>query len=232
MPRTARKAPGGVVFHALNRGVGRRTLFHKDEDFAAFERILEQALSIVPVRLLSYCLMPNHWHLLLWPRAEGDLGRFMQRLTTAHVRRWQAHYHEVGLGHLYQGRFKSFPVQEDAHFLTVARYVERNPLRANLVPQAQAWRWSSLRRREHGSAQERGLLSEWPVARSADWLAWVNEPQTDAELLALRNSITKGTPYGEPAWRERMVEALGLHASLRHPGRPKTRPAAAGARKP
>lgn len=125
MPRSARKAPGGVVFHALNRGVGRRTLFHKDQDYAAFERILERALSIVPVRLLAYCLMPNHWHLLLWPRRDGELAAFMQRLTTTHVRRWHRHRHTDGRGHLYQGTYKSFPVQEDAHFLTVARYVER-----------------------------------------------------------------------------------------------------------
>ena len=221
MPRSARLAPGGVVFHVLNRGVGRREIFSKDRDFAAFERTMEAALSAVPVRLLAYCLMPNHFHLLLWPRADGDLGRFMQRLTTAHVRRWQAHYHEVGLGHLYQGRFKSFPVQDDGHFLTVARYVERNPLRARRVRKAQNWQWSSLWRREHGSAQERGMLGEWPVPRPADWPAFVNQPQTDKELAELRRSVDKGRPFGDAAWRKKAIKDLGLESSERERGRPK-----------
>jgi putative transposase len=212
-----------VVFHVLNRGVGRRRLFHKDQDYAAFERTMEMALAAVPVRLLCYCLMPNHWHLVLWPRAEGQLGRFMQRLTTAHVRRWQAHYHEVGLGHVYQGRFKSFPVQEDAHYLTVARYVERNALRAKLVERAQDWRWCSLWRKESGSAQERGLLGQWPVAPRDDWLEWVKQPQTDAELAEMRLSVSKGRPFGEPAWREQMIQQLGLESSMRERGRPKRR---------
>jgi putative transposase len=210
-----------VVFHVLNRGVGRRRLFHKDEDYAGFERTMELALAAVPVRLLAYCLMPNHWHLLLWPRADGQLGRFMQRLTTAHVRRWQAHYHEVGLGHVYQGRFKSFPVQEDAHYITVARYVERNALRAKLTEHAQDWRWCSLWRRQSGSPQERGVLSEWPVARPVDWLEWVNQPQADQELAEMRLSVAKGRPFGEPAWRQRMIDKLGLQASMRERGRPK-----------
>jgi putative transposase len=113
-----------------------------------------------------------------------------------------------------------------AHFLTVARYVERNPLRAKLVERAEGWRWSSLWRRERGSAQERGLLGEWPLARPADWLAWVDQPQTDAEVEALRKSVEKGRPFGQSAWRERMIEDLGLQASVRQPGRPKKRAAA------
>src|SRR5580658_4852034 len=121
MPRTARKAPGGMIFHVLNRRVGRSEMFQKDEDFAAFERAMAYALDDAGMDLLSYCLMPNHWHLVLRPAGDNDLGRFMQRLTITHTRRWKEHYHEVGHGHLYQGRFKSFPVQEDPHFLTVVR---------------------------------------------------------------------------------------------------------------
>ena len=225
MPRTARQAPGGMVFHVLNRGVGRRTLFHKDEDFAAFERTLESTLRVIPIRVLAYCLMPNHWHLLLWPAAEGQLRRFMQRLTTAHVRRWQSHYQEIGHGHLYQGRFKSFPVQEDGHFLTVARYVERNPLRAKLVAGAQDWRWGSLWRREsrRGAA---GLLSDWPVQRPADWLRYVNDPQSDFELAELRASVAKGCPFGSDDWQRDAACRLGLTSCFRDAGRPCRLPAA------
>ena len=116
MPRTARMTPGGVIFHCLNRGNDRRPIFDNDEDFAAFERVLEATLDAVPVRLLAYCLMPNHWHLLLRPTQDGQLGAFMQRLTTTHVRRWHRLRHSEGHGHLYQGTYKSFPVQDDRHF--------------------------------------------------------------------------------------------------------------------
>src|SRR5215510_9306692 len=136
MPRLPRVAAGGVVYHVLNRRVAQLPLFEKDGDYAAFEHILEETIVRTGIRLLAYCLMPNHWHLVLWPREDGDLAAFMQRLTVTHVRRWHAHRHSVGTGHLYQGTYKSFPIQQDEHFLTVCRYIERNPLRAKLVPKA------------------------------------------------------------------------------------------------
>jgi len=230
MPRTARRAPGGIVFHVLNRAVARRTLFQKEEDFAAFERVLESVMREAPTRLLAYCLMPTHWHLLLWPRADGELARFMQRLTITHVTRWQGHYSTVGDGHVYQGRFKSFPVQEDGHFLTVARYVERNALRARLVRRAENWRWCSLWRRERGTAEQRGLLSEWPVARPADWLEFVNQPQTDAEVEALRTAVRRGRPFGSERWQEQITKRLCLECSYRPAHRPKTSGTAAHSR--
>ncbi len=126
MPRTARLAPGGMIFHVLNRGVGRMRLFLSDDDFEAFERIIAKTLETCPMRIVSYCLMPNHWHLVLWPQSDGDLGSFLQKLTITHVRNWQVHRRRVGYGHLYQGRYKSFPVENDEHFFQVVRYVERN----------------------------------------------------------------------------------------------------------
>src|SRR6266850_1096513 len=109
------------------------------------------------MRVLAYCVMPNHWHLVLWPRADGDFSHYVGWLTLTHTQRWHAYQHTVGTGHLYQGRFKSFPVQTDEHVLTVCRYVERNPVRAGLVPQAEHWRWGSLWQWERRSAlaQER-----------------------------------------------------------------------------
>ncbi len=101
MPRTARVAPGGIVYHVLNRGNEGRKLFESEGDYLAFLRVLRETADEVPVRILAWCLMPNHWHLLLWPRADGQLGRFMQRLTTTHVRRWRLFRHSVGHGHLY-----------------------------------------------------------------------------------------------------------------------------------
>src|SRR6516225_1361838 len=162
MPRTARHAPGGFVYHALNRAVARLPLFQKDADYLAFERVLALALSEHPTRLLAYCLMPNHWHLVLWPEKDGELTAFLRWLTHTHTMRWHAHYHTSGTGHLYQGRFKSFPIECDDHLYTVLRYVERNALRANLVKRAEDWRWSSLWARRSGDEAARTLLSTWP----------------------------------------------------------------------
>ena len=223
MPRGPRNAPGGLVYHVLNRGVGRQTLFFKPEDFDAFERIMHQGLERTPLRILSYLLMPNHWHMVLWPHSDGDLTAYLRWVTNTHTQRWRAHYHNGGLGHVYQGRFKSFPVQEDLHLLLVCRYVERNALRANLVPRAQDWRWSSLWRREQ--APSGGLLSEWPVDRPSDWTAWVNEPQSATELQALRQSVNRGCPFGAEAWRDSTAAQLGLHATPRPRGRPTKRAA-------
>ena len=227
MPRTARLAPGGYVFHVLNRGNGRATVFDDDGDYAAFERVLFETLELERRRgrpspgLLAYCLMPNHWHLVLRPAEDGQLGRVMQRLTVTHVRRWHEHRHSTGGGHLYQGTYKSVPVQDDPHLLCVNRYVERNALRAGLVGRAQDWRWCSLWRRECGGPGAAAVLAEWPVERPADWLALVNEPQTPAEEAAVRLSVRRGRPFGSETWQARAAELLGLLASLRPRGRPR-----------
>jgi putative transposase len=95
-----------MVFHVLNRGVGRRDLFTKHGDFLALERVVEETLRTRPMRLCAYCLMSNHWHLVVWPERDGDLPAFMQQLTNTHVKRWKEHRREIGYGHLYQGRYK------------------------------------------------------------------------------------------------------------------------------
>jgi putative transposase len=222
MPRAARIAPGGMVFHVLNRGNDRREIFEGAADFEAFLRVLRATQERVAMRILAYCLMPNHWHLLLWPIADGDLGAFMQRLTTTHVRRWHLHRHSVGRGHLYQGTYKSFPVQEDDHFYTVARYVERNAVRAKLATKAERWRWGSLAHRTgRQDVAEPPELSNWPVARPRDWLPWVNAPQTERELEAIRVAVARGRPFGADKWQRRVAKRLGLEFTLQPRGRPR-----------
>ncbi|HZL38132.1 MAG TPA: transposase [Tepidisphaeraceae bacterium] len=179
MPRVARVSPGGMIFHCLNRGNDRRAVFDDSGDYAAFERVLEKTLELVPIRLLAYCLMPNHWHLVLWPR------------------------------------------KDDRYFLVLSRYVERNALRTNLAANAQDWQWSSLWRRENGSPKERGILSEWPLPRPSNWVQWVNERQTDKELEAIRESLRRGRPFGEPGWQAATAARLGLESTFRERGRPK-----------
>ncbi|MBI3410453.1 MAG: transposase [Planctomycetes bacterium] len=222
MPRHARSAPGGYVYHALNRAVARLPLFQKDEDYRAFERVLVEAMHKHATRILAYCLMPNHWHFVLWPRRDEELTAFLRWLTHTHTQRWHAHYHTAGSGHLYQGRFKAFPIEENNHLYSVLRYVERNALRANLVKRAEAWRWSSLAHRLGGDADPiRRLLHAWPVPMPRDWLARVNRAQSQAELEALRRSLTRGQPFGSESWQARTTKKLGLEYTLRRQGRPR-----------
>ena len=216
--RRARLSIGGLCYHVLNRGNGRSEVFHKESDYAAFLKLLIEANERVPMRLLSYCLMPNHFHLVLWPNGDGDMSRWMQWLMTAHVRRYHRHYHSSG--HVWQGRYKSFPIEEDDHLLAVLRYVERNPVRAKTIPirKAQRWPWSSIGRTPKDV--DCPTLDSGPVARGDDWLRWVNEPQTEAELKALRESISRGRPFGSKAWQVATAAELGLESTLRPRGRP------------
>jgi putative transposase len=210
-----------LVYHVLNRANGRMTLFNDDGDYAAFEHVLAQARERVSMRLLAYCVMPNHWHLIVWPRRDGDLSRFMNWLTLTHAQRWHTYRQTVGTGHLYQGRFKSFVVQTDAHLLTVCRYVERNALRAGLVARAEAWRWSSLWRTTYGDAQQQALVSEWPIARPTDWVSWVNVDEGEGELGRLRQSVVRSQPFGEVEWVTAVIERFGLVSTIRNEGRPR-----------
>jgi putative transposase len=216
MPRRLRCTDAGYVYHVLNRAVGRATLFEKAGDYAAFEKILLQAHERFHTRLLAYAVLPNHWHLVVWPEQTGELTRYLQWLTVTHVRRWHAHHHTVGTGPIYQGRFKSFPIQKDEHFLTVCRYVERNPLRANLVSRSEEWRWSSLWHRRHHT--QAPWLADWPLAIPDDWHQFVNRPETAAELEALRRSVVRGAPFGQEDWQQRTAVMLGLQSSMRARG--------------
>ena len=218
MPRIARAAPGGFVYHVLNRGVGRMRLFHRARDYEAFEETLAETLEKTPLRICGFCLLPNHWHFVVWPESDGQLARFFQRLT---VTRWTRAKRRVGYGHVYQGRFKSFPVETDEHFYQVLRYVERNALRADLVRRAEEWRWGSLWVRAVGSVEQKAWLSGWPVPRPRDWRDHVNRPQTKAEVAAIQRSVQRGAPYGSDAWVASTASDLGLQSTLRAPGRPR-----------
>ncbi|WP_010586683.1 transposase [Schlesneria paludicola] len=219
MPRSPRADEAGGLYHALNRGNGRQEIFHKSEDFAAFERVLAEGLASYDVTLFCFQLMPNHWHLVLRPNADGELSRFMRWITATHTMRYRAHYRTSGEGHVYQGRFKSFPIQDDAHFLTVCRYVERNAVRAGLVKQAEDWRWGSLWRWMQPADPDPALLSPWPIPRSPNWVHRVNEPLTEQQLSAIRKSAQKGSPHGSLEWIEQTAVRLGLASTLRNRGR-------------
>jgi putative transposase len=221
MGRPKRADEGDLVYHVLNRANAGIPIFESLEDFEAFERILTEAVERAQTRLLAYCVMPNHWHLVVWPHQDGELSRFVGWLTLTHTQRWHANRKSRGSGHVYQGRFKSFPAQDDDHFFTVCRYVERNALRANLVQRAQDWRWCSLSRRRAKGAEVASWLAEWPLERPQNWVRLVNTPQTETELNAVRRSVRRGSPFGDDSWIDETVRRLGLESTLRPQGRPR-----------
>ena len=216
MPRTARASAADVCYHVMNRGNGRAEVFHKRDDYAVFLELIAAASERLPMRLYGYCVMPNHFHLVLKPHGDGDLGRWMQWLLTSQVRRYRKHYGSSG--HVWQGRFKAFPCQDGDHLLTVVRYVERNALRSGLVSKAEEWPHGSL----HAAANPPGPIPLEPleVARDAAWIKRVNAVMTEKDLAALRQSANRGTPFGSESWTAQTAKTLGLESTMRPRGRP------------
>jgi putative transposase len=165
--------------------------------------------------------MPNHWHFVVRPKTKNQVTDFFRWLTNTHTMRWHAHHHTEGTGHLYQGRFKTFPIEEDDHLLMVMRYVERNALRANLCERAEDWKWGSMWRRDHPASGDEQFLTEWPIERPRLWRAYVNKPQRESELNAIRHSVSRGTPFGNQAWISQSAARLQLNHTLRPRGRPR-----------
>jgi putative transposase len=170
---------------------------------------LGQACERVSMRLLAYCIMPNHWHLVVCPRRDDDLSPCMNWLALTHTQGWYQHRHSVGEGDAYRGRFTSFPVETDAYLLTVCHDVERNPVRAGLVERAEPWGWSRAGTR--GSVP----VQEGPMARPAEWPDGVKEGKTHAQWSAVRSRMTKGHPWGGPGWVEQRVAQWHVGATAK-----------------
>ena len=198
MPRATRFTKANYVYHVLNRGAKKGVLFGDAADYSTFERLLRDARTRVPMRVLAYCLMPNHWHLLLWPWHDGDLSRFVKWLATTHACRWARDHECVGNGAVYQSRFKSIPIEKGPHLFWTWRYVERNALRAGIVSKAEDWQWCSLRRRMETAPTH--WLDNGPLALPHNWVEIVNMPQTNAEIESFRKRVQKGRPFGREDW--------------------------------
>ena len=221
MGRVPRITVPGIVYHVLNRRVMRLPIFDDDGDYFAFERVLAKSLDRVDApKLLAYCLMPNHWHLVVQAVKRTNLSTWMQWVTVTHTRRWHAHNHTTGQGAMYQGRFKSFPVQTDEHFLVLCRYVEANAYRAKLVRRAENWQWGSMHCRQNQKVILNQLLSSWPVSRPRNWSALVNRRLEEQDLKVVRYAVTRSSPLGADRWKNRVAMKLGLNTTLRKRGRP------------
>src|SRR5271166_2272215 len=195
MGRQPRPIADGLLYHALNRGNNRGPVFFAEDDYRTFLKALAQTQGRYPFRLYGYCLMTNHFHLLLQPADGVSISGVLQSLTVAHT--WHYHRGHGSVGHVWQGRFKSPVVQDDDHALTVLRYLEANPLRAGLVADLADYPWSSYQ--AHALGRPDALLSTLPcweglagteAARQRWWREWVQTPLTAKELGALRRSVT------------------------------------------
>jgi REP-associated tyrosine transposase len=219
MPRQRRVSPDGYVQHVINRGDHRETIFHKPADFRAFLAIIAEVAYKIPMRILAYCIMRNHFHLLLWPYKGSDLPDFMQVVMNTHIRRYILHYRPAAPGHIYQGRYHN-PLVETSQSLThVAKYIEANPKSAGLVRRVEHYRWSSAS--PHANDSGRPVLAEWPIERPANWLEYVNSPTPSDELTRIHRSIRRGSPYGSDEWIKAVAAAHRLERTLRDPGRPR-----------
>jgi len=217
MPRTARAILANHCYHVLNRGNQRAKVFHDRADYEQFLALIARAHERIELPILSMCLMPNHLHLVVRPNLDEDLPRWMHLVFTTHVRWYHAKY--AGTGRVWQGRYKTFVTQSDHHLLTLMRYVERNALRANLVERAEEWEWGSLAWRRMSVPPVE--LAASPVPLPSYWRHLVNEPQTAAELDAIRTCVRRQRPFGSEDWVASQAKLLDLEASLAPIGRPR-----------
>lgn len=192
MPRPRRSCAAGEVYHLINRGNKKARIFIEAADYQGFVTAMADASERTGVRHMTFCIMPNHFHIVAQSSADNDVSAYMQRLMNAHIRTYQERHGTKGTGHIYQGRYRPIQVMTDYQFLNVCRYVDANPLRAGLVDRAEHWPWGGLALKK--SRDGRNLLSSWPVPRPADWLDRVNRQQSEASLKEIRKAIARGRP--------------------------------------
>lgn len=219
MPRAKRIAKANVVYHVLNRANGRLRIFKKPSDFDAFENILAQGQKLFDMRICAYCIMSNHWHLVLWPKNDEDMPKFMRWITQTHAQRFHFSHGTTSIGHLYQGRYKSFPIQSDVRYLKAIQYIEANPIRAGIVSSASDWSWSSLAIRL--GAESEINLSSGPKRLPNNWPRLVDRAIDQDEIDVIENCIKRGCPYGSKQWVTAKAKELNLESTIRPRGRPK-----------
>jgi putative transposase len=217
MPRKPREIADGFVYHILNRGNFKKVVFHTAYDYRSFLKLMEDGKKNYAIDIFAYCLMPNHFHFVVRPRIADHLSKWMHGLMNTHVQRFRIYYQTTG--HIWQDRYKNFIIQQDEHLLTVLRYVERNPVRANLVPSAIDWPWSSVKERMKKTSTS--MMDIPPIDLPNDWNEFVNQPLTAMELDDIHYSIKRQAPYGSKRWQQKICEDLGLEHTLRPKGRPK-----------
>jgi putative transposase len=217
MARPPRITPAGNVFHVTNRATEGRILFGDRSDYQAFYRLLVVACRRLGMRVIAFCLMPTHWHLVLWPSSDGAVSEYLHWVTTQHSLHFRLRTGTVGRGHVYQDRFHSFPVQVTRYYYNLIRYVEANALNGQLVVKAEQWPWSSLFERLNGG----DLITSGPLALPPHWSECVNAVLPLREVKAIRCSERCGRPYGSSKWVAQTAALQSLDQTLRGRGRPR-----------
>ncbi len=198
MARRPRCVLPGFVYHVVNRGSRKGSLFSTYEQYESFERLLIRALRKYPVAVFAYCMMPNHWHFLLYPHSDDALPGFMQWLTARHATSWHKARNSRGCGAVYQARFRAHPVLDGAHLMNAWRYVETNAVRAGLCMRVEKWRWGSAW--QASTRRPSVSLARPPIDRPENWLELWNQPFEPDVLDALRAEVyaTRGRNTGHP----------------------------------
>tara|TARA_R110000772_G_scaffold191168_3_gene302099 strand:- start:2033 stop:2692 length:660 start_codon:yes stop_codon:yes gene_type:complete len=218
MARLARVVAPGLPHHLTQRGNRRQQTFFSDDDYRAYLGLMAEWCGVEGVEVWAYCLMPNHVHLIVVPPTEAALRRAVGEAHRRYTRR--VNFREGWRGHLWQGRFASFPMDE-TYLLAAARYVELNPVRARLCRQPEDWPWSSAG--AHLAGRNDGLCAVTPLLDLApDWPAFLADGLTEGAADALRKCERTGRPLGGEAFIERLEAVLGRDLKPRKRGRPKT----------
>jgi putative transposase len=219
MARLPRVVVPGHPHHVTQRGNRRSRVFFEDGDYALYIDLLSEAAVKAKTEIWCYCLMPNHVHLIAVP---SDKDGLRDTFADAH-RRYTGYINARfrATGHLWQGRFGSV-VMDESHLFYAVRYVSLNPVRAKLVPQAQAWRWSSVA--AHLSGKDDKLVKVAPILdRYGDFAAFLGEAIDDeTEFMRLRESETTGRPLGSEQWMDKLEKMTGKTLKPQKRG-PKTR---------
>jgi putative transposase len=220
MPRRLRHGLQGTAFHVMNRAVRKTILFKTVQDYEAFLAVVRESLADFKIKIISWEVMPNHWHFVVICDRIEEVSNWLHWMTGTHAIRWNLAHGTRGTGAVYQSRFKAVPIQREASLIRVCRYVERNALRKGLVTAAEQWRWGSL----FAVCQNCHPipLEKWPILRPVNWIEIVNCPENQAELDALREVIRRNQPIGDPDWQKAVAPFIGL--SMRAIGRPKKDP--------
>ena len=203
MARKPRALIEGGIYHITSRGNERRAIFRDDRDRLRFLDNLADSAAAHQVRIYLYCLMPNHFHLVVQAHVAAELAKNMHWLLSTHARRFRSKWE--GAGHVWQGRFKSFPVQSDHHLITLLRYVEGNPVRAGMVASCREWLWSSVRERE--GEHYLGLLAMLPVDLPSEWASFVDQP-LKAEEVVLKDEAQRAWSWFQVHVRESIYGEL------------------------
>ena len=227
MPRQARLVIPHAPHHVIQRGHNRQVVFAGDDDYLFYLKTLQEWKAQFDCKIHAYCLMTNHVHLVVDPGGNPDnLGRLMKRIAGRQTR--YVNKMEQRSGTLWEGRYKSSPIQNEEYLLACCRYVELNPLRAGLVDDPANYRWSSCPAKV-GRASQPWLdfdpfylgMGNSALLRERNYAAWLEETVPDSELQRIREGVQRGQLIADASFAQELSDKLGRRLELRGPGRPR-----------